>query len=420
VVVLAPERIDVEGSIATDDDPQPARREIIVVDASGARRDAVTDEHGRFTIHGVVPPYDLAPIPLPGSAPVMYLGLRRRDPSVAVFERDGRGPRSTRVLRARIDLGRSPCAAGTGWVTLLTSSTFGSGSGLSECRGGEKAVDLTVEHASSSAADTTEEVDVHALVENEDASSVAYAHLSNVRAVAGAVTAAGNLEPSPVRFTAPITIAVGGDSSSLPDWHWTTTLSLDLPGGAGRGATNLFVSTADTSPARLSVPRIPGATVRASVFGVHPRGDGQDGFFRSSEAWSGALVDSSSSLALPVLSGPDFVRPREHEALSRSDISFEWRSPSSNTSALVSLVNPSHGTIALRILTDERSITYDRLRALGIVELEVGEHWLELSGFPGTAIDDLASPDRATRERPYDRSRPGTTTLLRIPISVVD
>ena len=84
-------RIHVSGSVATDLDDPMGGRAVVLVDARGERRESLTDEGGAFLFSDVTPPYDLM-VAGASRGPTVLLGLRRRDPYIELFERDGSTP----------------------------------------------------------------------------------------------------------------------------------------------------------------------------------------------------------------------------------------------------------------------------------------------------------------------------------------
>src|SRR6185369_4677966 len=120
----SPDLINVRGMVATDRGEPIAHRPVALVDAE-ERRDTVTDEAGRFAILDVAPPYDLA-IGSEGLATV-FLGLRRADPYVELFERDGPSP-AVPAQTVRVGVRTALCErpeSDSCAVTVLTISSTG-------------------------------------------------------------------------------------------------------------------------------------------------------------------------------------------------------------------------------------------------------------------------------------------------------
>ncbi|HVH45376.1 MAG TPA: hypothetical protein VM925_23645, partial [Labilithrix sp.] len=297
---LAAERIEVRGSIATDLEGGAVRREVTLVDAGGQRHDAVTDDLGKFVVRGVSAPYDVTVVPRSGGPSAVFLGVRRADPHLELVERSAPVvPTASQLLRVGVHLGDTPCSTSPGWVTVVTTSASRAGSTLARCRAGEDTIVLDVEHdGQREGAAAEDRVDVHVLVEDEDASSFAYGRLEDVSIADGIIANVGDVAPLPIGMTSPFTIGAHRGTSSLADWQWTTAVFIDVSGDA-RSPAFLF-GMAPTASMRLALPLIPGATMRVSVFGRHPRNDRRGTFFRSTEAWSDVQIPSGTDVELDV------------------------------------------------------------------------------------------------------------------------
>src|SRR5690606_14278037 len=144
------------------------RQRVVLVDASGARDEVVSDEGGRFALGGVVPPYDLAVGPPPGddgahaSLAAAYLGLQRTDPFVELPARRAASPGSARV---RVVARARGCASGRCRVLAATRSASGAGQASAPCSESDEPLALEVDHAWRAPPPAHgERLDVHVLV----------------------------------------------------------------------------------------------------------------------------------------------------------------------------------------------------------------------------------------------------------------
>lgn len=408
--------IDVAGRVANERDGDVIGRSVVVVDRRGRRLEAMTDEGGGFHAMGVVPPYDVAVGPAPSGAvitPVVYLGLRRSDPRLEVFEPEGPSRRpASQAIKVGVRLPPCRAAVGACWVSVVSASPSGSGATAgSYVEGAESAV-YEVEHAW--ARDVTqkgETVDVHVLVGSADYTEYAYARLSAVPARPGEPSDVGMVAPAPVETTDRVTLAA--QAKALPDgWQWTLASWLDLPGGA------TFALRYEWSAATsMRLPKLPGATLRAGAWAQHPPVEERPYFHRSSQAWSGSLPLGAANIALEVPMGPDTVRPAVEGVLSRRGLGVAWDARASGLFSLV-LVDVVRGRQAVRAFTSETAIALTRLEALGLPRLDQGEHVLDLTTTPGADLESFADPDGDARFARFDRSVPGSTTYQRFQFTV--
>jgi hypothetical protein len=410
--------IDVAGVVATDLDARISGRTLVVLDARGVRQQAVTGDDGGFVFTDVVPPYDLTVAPSPYGAVTVLLGLRRRDPYVELFERDGP---TTSPARQTIRVGvRAPaCDAASCRVTAVTTSPSGFGSATASCQDGDPIVVLDVDHGwRGLSVRPDERIDVHLLVGDDERSSFAYARIAGVPAAPGDTLDVGVTDPAPVPVSEPVPIGVHGGAGALVDWRWTMSVSLDLSSettGAERGFVFAMVPEAS---ATVRLPLIPGARMRAGVEATHPRGEAEGGFFRSIEAWSGTRPLSVNPVSIDVVAGPDLVRPTVGGILSRRGLGFEWRSFGIAALSTLTVIDITRGGARFRVLTTGEEVSLARLAELGLPKLELGDHMLDLSTSPLVGIDDATSPDVDVRRRRHDSTRPGMTTRLRVPFQV--
>lgn len=417
---LTPETITIVGTLASE---RGGRRDLTVVDGRGRRAHVRSDERGSFSAPDVMPPYDLGVLPKDGSAMVVYQGLWRSDPLLDLFDRAVTvDDPSSRMLRLSVRLGQSPCARASGWVTVATVSPAGGGGTVVRCASGAKAVTVDIEHAASAAALAAKEsVDVHVLVENDASTTFAYGRRRIDLGEPLATSDVGSVEPTRVPVAPAMSVMGGGDLFDLPDWTWITSLELDV-GDDAIGKQPLFHAVTAGNVSERALPLIPGATVRASVLGRHPKADGQTGFYRSTEAWSAPREVSAEPIVLGVVAGPELVHPREAERLPSGDFAFAWVTPTgaAGTVGIVSVTSLARSALVLRVVTAETDVRTERLEAVGVPALEKGAHLFELAAWPSVTTDDMTSPERTTRATPFDRSRSGSATLLRVPFEVGD
>lgn len=414
--ILVPELLDIAGTIASDVPARSVGREVVLVDAKGERRNVVTGADGAFVFDRVSAPYDVAVEPTRDGPVVVYLGLQRRDPFIPLSERELGGPTVRQTLRVDLQMDRSPCANAPGWVTVVTTSSWGGGTTVAPCVAGERFRAVDVEHIVDNVVGSGV-VAVHVLVEDDGGTAYAYARTDVTPSDAGLLTEVGRLEPLPIAFGPWVTLEASGEASLMPDWRWMTAVSLDVGGEDGRAGRTLLSSMSEGATLRRPLPAIPGASMSASVFGWHPKADGKTPFYRSTEAWSGARTPTSKPLALPVAAGPDIVHPKETERLAARDFAMEWNEGTSRSLAMLSVRNPS-GSV-FQVVTEEHEIAPSRLDALGVRPLDAGDYALELAAFPNARVDDVTSPVLSIRSRRFDRSHAGATTLLRVPFQIV-
>lgn len=418
----APERrsaeraIDVAGVVATDLDDAIAGREVSLVDARGAQYRTVTNGDGGFSFTRIVPPYDLAVAAASSAAATVYLGLARRDPHVELFERNGPTPSLARQV-LRVGVRSSACASGSCWLTVATASASGEGHATVHLERDAAVGWVDVDHHWHGASILPRELlDVHVLLRDgdEELASFAYARLPQQAAAPGETIDLGVAEVEPVPATDPVSVNAMAGAGALPDWRWTTTVSIDLSGDA-ISSFPLVVAEALSTTVRL--PLIPQATMRAAISATHPRADAEAGFSRSAEAWSGSLP-LSNGVSLDVTVGPDLVRPAASGSLSRRGAGFEWLAPPGGVLSTLTVTDISHGAARFRVFTMDPRAPLARLAQLGLSKLEVGNHVLDLSTSPHFGVEDAVSPDVVLRRRRENRALPGATTYLRVPFQV--
>jgi len=408
--------IDVAGRVVNEREGDVIGRPIVVVDKRGKRLEVMTDEGGGFHAMGVVPPYDVAVAPAPSGpviTPVAYLGLRRSDPRLEVFEPEGpvRRPASQSI---KIGVKLPPCRATVGacWVSVVSASASGGGATAGSYVEGAVSAVYEIEHAwRAESTQKGETVAIHVLVGSADYAEYAYARVPSVAARPGDTCDVGVVTPSPVETTDRVTLAA--QARSLPDgWQWTLASWLDLPGGA------TFALRYEWSAATsMRLPRLPGATLRAGAWAQHPPVEERPYFHRSSQAWTGSLPLGAADIALDVPMGPDTVRPTIEGVLSRRGLGLAWDPRATGLFSLV-LVDVVRGRQAVRAFTSETAVTLTRLEALGLGRLDQGDHVLDLTTTPGADVETFTDPDGEARRARFDRSSPGATTYQRFQFQV--
>jgi hypothetical protein len=395
--------VHVTGMVATALHEPIEGRKVVLVDARGERREAVTDRAGAFSIDAVTAPYDLAVGGAQGGSHV-FLGLRRSDPWIEVPERRAPAPPSELVR-----VGVRACPLG-GLVTVVTTSTTGGGSSTAQC--GDALIVVEVEHAWRTLAVMPEErIVAHVLASDEGRASFAYARAAEIPARPGEAVEIGVVDPEPVEATAPLSF--GAQVGALGGWTWTTEVLLDV---AGTG-TGFVFDQAPGPQATTRIPIVPGASLRISASATHPRSDGRGGFSRSAQAWSGAIALTGPAPRLRVEAGPEIARPEPGAELASDRGGFAWRSARAALATL-SVADVARSVLRFRVHTNDDEVSFRRLATLGVPRLLPGEHALELSATEGYGVDDACSPDRAVRHRRVDRASPGAITSLRMAFGV--
>ncbi|MBX3225278.1 MAG: hypothetical protein KF795_32535 [Labilithrix sp.] len=414
----AAERIDVAGVVATDLDEPIGGRLVRIVDAEGARRTGTTTGRGTFVFPDVAAPYDLIVAGGPSGVATAYLGLRRRDPHLELFEREGPTPSPARQT-VRVGVRAPACGGASCRVTAVTTSPSGAGSATTACPEDGGAVVLDVDHGWRGVAILPDErVDVHVLVGDEARASFAYARVASVAAAPGHTVDVGMAELAPVPATDAIWIGAAGGEGELVDWTWTTSVSLDLSGDPDGRDPGFVFAVAPSASTTIRLPLIPRARMSASLSARHPRSDEAGGFHRSTEVWSDVRPVSVDAVALDVGPGPELVSPRDGGALSRRGAGFEWSAPETATLATLTVVDRARGGARFRVLTPEHEVALSQLAALGLPRLELGAYMLDLSTTPRAGIGDAVSPDADVRRRNRDHARAGGATRLRVEFRV--
>jgi hypothetical protein len=406
-----PASFDVAGRVVDDLEGAIVGRPVTVVDGRGKRQELLTDEDGGFSALGVVPPYDVLVEEAPSGAvitPLVFLGLRRRDPRIEVFERQGSPTRpAAQPLRIGVKLPACRATEGSCWVSVVSSSPSGGGGTAGSYVDGTENAVYELEHAWREVTTRpAETIDVHVLVGDAEYTQYAYARLTHVLVHPGDPSDLGVVVPMPVDSTEPVSVA--GHTSGLPEgWQWTLASQLELPGGA---AVALRYDWSAASSMRL--PNLPGASWRVGAWAQHPLTPERPYFHRSSQAWSGTLPLTTANVALDVPLAPEPLRPAMEGTLSRRARGLAWDGHTASLASVV-LVDLARGKQRFRAFTAEPEIVLHRLEALGLARLEPGEHVLDLTTTPGASVDALTEPDEHQRPSRSDVRVPGATTYQR-------
>jgi hypothetical protein len=400
--------IDVGGRVVDDLDAPIVGRPVTLVDGRNERSDVVTDEDGGFWVMGVIPPYDLLVAPAPTGAvrtPLVYLGLTRSAPRLEVPERHGLAAQpATAPIRVAVNLPACPSTAAGCWVAVTTASATGGGARRASYVAGTLTAVYAIDHVGATSPGAP--VDVHVLAGDAESTAYSYAYAEAMMAPPGEATDAGTLNPLPVEVSAPITVA--GDGAALPEGErWTLASQLELPGGA------LLPLRTDRGPvSTLRLPRLAGATWRIAAWAEAPSSPSTPSLARSSEAWSGTLPLTATSVTLVLPAAPVPVRPVVDGTLSRRGLGLAWDG-ASPALASVALLDVGRAALRFRAYTSQPAIALARLEGLGLAKLDPGDHVLEVTTIPGASVDELAQPDAAARRERFDVHVPGASAYQR-------
>ena len=403
--------IDVAGRVVDDLEQPIVGRPLVVVDRSGRRVDVMTDEEGGFNAMGVVAPYDVLVTQAPSGAlitPLVYLGLKRENPRLEVFERVGPSERAaSQPLRVGVKLPECRAAAGACWVSVVSASVSGMGGTAGSYTEGTQTAIYELDHAFQEASPRRgESIDVHVLVGDAQYTQYAYTRVLHVPARPGEPMDLGMTAPLPVPSGDPVTIA--GHAVSLPEqWQWTLASQLELLGGA---SIPLRYEWSPSSAMRL--PLLPGATWRVGAWAQHPPAPERPYFHRSSQAWSGTLPLTATNVAIDLPVAPATVRPALEGTLSRRGPGLAWSAASPGLASVV-LVDLAHARQRFRAFTSDSEIGFHRLEALGLARLDPGDHVIDLTTTPGANVDELTQPDERQRRKRFDFHVAGSTTYQR-------
>jgi hypothetical protein len=340
----------------------------------------------------VVPPYDVAVAAgQSDGAPVVFAGVTRADPRLALTERSlGRAAPPPQSIRLCATL--PPCAETSCWLTVASSSRSGQGATAQSLVSGTRTVDIELEHTWVRDASPSEEtLDVHVLVGDDGYSRFAYAHLRDVLAGPSRAIDLGMVEPRPTGVTLPRAVTAYG-AMFQDRWDWNIALSLDLPSGG-----SLDFQYVDGSALITRLPLLEGATLRASAWAQHPRPELRPYAHRSSHATVAALPVSGGEVLIELPAGPDLLRPEPDRALSRHASSIGW---ADGAAALVTvtLADLERKRQRFRVHTNGAQVSFARLEALGVPRPQPGAHVLDVTATRGGSVDELASPEPASTD----------------------
>jgi hypothetical protein len=215
-----------------------------------------------------------------------------------------------------------------------------------------------------------ETVAVHVLVHDPIFTTFSY---SKVDTTAAAVAVA----PTPVDTTDAMTLDTGAE------------VALDVPGGGWFRIGS-------------RIPKIAGASWRVKVRSTHAPAPPL--LYGTSAAWSGALSIGASAPSL-YLDDPPIV--------SANASGVSW-AVTPGMLATADVFDVAHGAYRYRVVTNDASISFDRLKRLGLATLLSGAHTVTLATAEATAIDDALSADPTIRGRPTNEHRPGGSTYERV------
>jgi hypothetical protein len=457
--VAVADHVHVSGLVANDLGEAVAGRAVVLVDAEGARRATVTAGDGSFGVDAVALPYDVA---VAGSPPAAFLGVERLEATFEVGEPGGPAVMPpSQTVRIGVRAPGCPALRPVCSVTVVTASVGGDGFARAPCAartqdaapvGGSPPAALpptivNVIHAWRTLPPAGASVAVHALVRCDAAAggggqgsvdeppragdgggsladgAFAYGRVDGVPAAPGSLRDAGMMDAAVIASTAPVTFGARGDTDELAPWVWTTAVRLDLGGargGAGEGEPGYVFATAEDPATTLRLPNVRGAAVRVEVRAEHPRNDPSGGFFRSAEAWSGAMPVITSTpaalLGVDLVAGPDILAPETGTPLP-PDADFSWQGGGAALATLA-VADSSRSIQCFRVSTDNEDIANGRLEALGLPPLDPGPHLIALTTYPKSSVADATSPDPAVRRRRFDRTQRGAATYLRAPFDV--
>jgi hypothetical protein len=282
-----------------------------------------------------------------------FLGVSRRDPFV-VLSHPTVHTQHVRPIAVTVTGACTGCVVDVVGVSA-SGTAFDSGNGV-----------LKV----SPPALEDESVAVHVLVHDPDYTTFAYARVDTT---AAAVTVA----PLPVVTTDPMTLDSGAE------------VALDVPGGGWFRIGS-------------RIPKIDGASWRVKVRST--RAPAPPLLYGTSTAWSGALAIGASAPSL-YLDDPPIV--------TADTTALSW-SGTPGMLATADVMDVTHGAYRYRVVTNEASVTFDRLQRLGLASLLPGAHTVTLATSGATAIDDALSADPTVRGSRTDEHRPGGSTYQRV------
>jgi hypothetical protein len=375
-----------------------AGRSFVLVDGRGRRTAAQTDDGGLFRVSDVRTPYDLAFAPPSDGAivePVAYLGLGRRDPRLALPERQGPGAPSHLV---HVTVTLPACVDSACWVSVTTASPSGAGADGRAYGAGEARASFAIEHAwNVDDLAVGESIDVHAVTVDGAYAAFAYAAAVGTDGTLGDASDVG-LVPAPIGAVCPVTahasgsVSRGWESFVAPRVVLGSGASIALPAVSG----HTFVGC---------LPSLAGATFDVTAWADEPHAVDRPWDDRSVSAWSALVPLAAQQVDVDYPTELTLTRPKPDGVLARKAVGLAWRSGAGTMS--VELYDLAHERRDFRVYTSEASVPFKRLEHLGIARPEIGAHVLETtrSGGDLEALTDpaLAGAARAAGASSYER-----------------
>lgn len=406
---------DVLGNVVDDAGEVVVGREVVVVDRAGRRERVLTDEGGTFGVRAVAVPYDVKVAPAPSGpriVPAVWLGLSRPDPRLVVVEHGGTIARAP-AQRLKVVLNVKTCPAEACWVSVTSTSRFGSGAAGRTLATPETLAVIEIDHVWTKAEISAHEpIEIAALVGDEGYSHLAFARATTL-ARPGEEAVLG-LAPQRVDSTEPVTITAtteGGahtpEARAHAGWAFTLATRLVLPGGTAIGLHYV------EGPALVTrMPRIDGARFEVDAWAqARSRTAPRASFVRS-----GPIALGTSEVTVEVPRGLDLVRPGEHGRISRRARGFAWRAPAPQARVTTMMLESASGHTLLRVVTDGDDVPFGRLRRLGVPAFDLGDHVLDLGTTIDRTLDDEAAPEGAPG---LPSSSPLGTTHQRVRFQIV-
>jgi hypothetical protein len=394
----------VVGSVVDDAGQAVVGRNVTIVDRRGATKSVLTDDGGAFGFADVAAPYDLAVEPAPSGdviVPTAFLGVRRRDPRLALPEHDAWVASASQTLRMRVAL--PPCPSASCWVTVASASPSGSSQATRAYGPGDEDAAFDLEHAWRREPEADpESVDVHVLAGDDARSAFAYAVVAGIAAAPGEITDLGTIVPAPIAATEPVTVSA--QAPALPSsWGREIGVALELPGGA-----TVPFSSAGAPALVTRLPRIAGAALSATAVAERPPVEGRPELVRAARAWSGRVDLGATQVLLDLPAPPSIVRPRDGGTLSLRGRGLRWE-PGARSTTVLDLRDVARAGRDVRVVTGGDSVTFGRLERLGVAAPELGAHVLDVSVRSALSLDDALGEDAAAGAGAEGRARLAVT-----------
>lgn len=378
----APHKQDVRARmVSVERVPVPDQR-LVLIDQSGARREATSDIDGIVRFDGVIAPYDLAVEPTAGTtqAPRYFLDLDRADPEIMLGVGFGTPPDPTTV-QVTLHLpacGAPPCAVqvqanGPG-ISGSTSMSYNAGQTQAVV---EMSVQFNRDYKPGRSATLS------ALTYDQPHAQFAHA-VVGISPTPG-TTARATLSPISVGATAPVMLSLE-DSGHPAAWSRQIQSSVKLPSGA-----HFSLFTVQSPSLVMRYPNILGAqihaygTVRAPIDRDTPRW--QRGM---SQAWVAPQPTSVSSITLKATRAVQATAPVEGGSISRASV-VRWKraAPGITTLQIGDILSERR---MFEVYTDGLEVSFARLERLGMPRLPTGKYSLELLA-QASSIEEVFAPD---------------------------